>query len=143
MTIPYSDLYTSLQTGVVDAVDGLPPAAAYSILKDVTKYWYALNYSIEVESYFMSGKTWEKLKPEDRELIADVVGRTAEKSVGMAKSDDEKYMKLMEESGIKVYKYTAEELLPMMKAASATWPALADTMTQEFIDEFVKELAPK
>lgn len=143
MTIPYSDLYTSLQTGVVDAVDGLPPAAAYSILKDVTKYWYGLNYSIENIGYFMSMKTWEKLKPEDRELIADVVGSTAEKSVGMAKSDDDRYMKLMEESGIKVYRYTEAELLPMMKAVAETWPALTDTMTKEFMDEFVKELAPK
>ena len=143
MTIPYSDLYTSLQTGVVDAVDGLPPAAAYSILKDVTKYWYGLNYSIESESYFMSMKTWEKLAPEDREMIAEVVGNIAEKSVSLAQRDDERYLKLMEEAGIQVFTYTAEELLPLMKAVAETWPALSNTMTQEFVDEFVKELAPQ
>jgi TRAP-type C4-dicarboxylate transport system substrate-binding protein len=143
MTIPYSDLYTSLQTGVVDAVDGLPPAAAYAILKDVTKYWYQLNYSIEVEPYFMSMKTWEKLKPEDREMIADVVAKVAERSIPLAKSEDEKNMQLMREAGIEVFTYTAEELSEMQKAVAATWPALADTMTKPFIDEFVKELGPK
>lgn len=143
MTIPYSDLYTSLQTGVVDSVDGLPPAAAYSILKDVTKYWYALNYSIECEPYFISMKTWEKLKPEDRDMIAEVVSATAAQSVPLAKTEDERYMKLMEEAGIQVFKYSEEELLPLMKAVAATWPALANTMTKEFVDEFVKELAPK
>jgi TRAP-type C4-dicarboxylate transport system substrate-binding protein len=143
MTIPYSDLYTSLQTGVVDAVDGLPPAAAYSILKDVTKYWYALNYSIECEPYFISMKTWEKLKPEDRDMIEEVVSAIAAKSVPLAKTEDERYMKLMEEAGIQVFKYSEEELLPLMKAVATTWPALANTMTKEFVDEFVKELAPK
>ncbi|MDR3353655.1 MAG: TRAP transporter substrate-binding protein DctP, partial [Synergistaceae bacterium] len=143
MTIPYSDLYTSLQTGVVDAVDGLPPAAAYAILKDVTKYWYQLNYSIEVEPYFMSMKTWEKLKPEDREMIAEVVAKVAERSVPLAKSEDEKSMKLMREAGIEVFTYTAEELSEIQKAVAATWPALADTMTEPFINEFVKELGPK
>jgi TRAP-type C4-dicarboxylate transport system substrate-binding protein len=143
MTIPYSDLYTSLQTGVVDAVDGLPPAAAYSILKDVTKYWYALNYSIECEPYFISMQTWEKLKPEDRDMIAAIVAEIAAKSVPLAKTEDERYMKLMEESGIQVFRYTEQELLPLMKAVAGTWPALANTMTKEFVDEFIKELAPK
>jgi TRAP-type C4-dicarboxylate transport system substrate-binding protein len=143
MTIPYSDLYTSLQTGVVDAVDGLPPAAAYAILKDVTKFWYQLNYSMEVEPYFMSMKTWETLKPEDREMIAEVVAATAEKSVPLAKSEDEKNMRLMREAGIEVFTYTAAELSDIQKAVAGTWPALADTMGKPFIDEFVKELGPK
>jgi TRAP-type C4-dicarboxylate transport system substrate-binding protein len=143
MTIPYSDLYTSLQTGVVDAVDGLPPAAAYSILKDVIKYWYQLNYSIEVESYLMSVKTWEKLKPEDRNMIAEVVAKIAERSVPLAKTEDEKYMKLMKEAGVQVFPYTKEELSEIQKAVVATWPALANTMTKPFMDEFQKELAPK
>jgi TRAP-type C4-dicarboxylate transport system substrate-binding protein len=143
MTIPYSDLYTSLQTGVVDAIDGLPPAAAYTILKDVTKHYYCLNYSVECIGYQMSMKTYEKLKPEDRDLIAEVVGKAAEKSVTLAQSDDERYLKLMEDAGIKVYRYTDEELRPMMKAVSETWPALSGVMTKEFMDEFVKEFTPK
>jgi TRAP-type C4-dicarboxylate transport system substrate-binding protein len=143
MTIPYSDLYTSLQTGVVDAVDGLPPAAAYSILKDVTKYWYQLNYSIEVEPYFISMQTWNKLKPEDQEIIADVVAKIAERSVPLAKTEDERYMKMMEEAGIEVFRYTLTDLAELQKAAASTWPALASTMSEEFMDEFVKELGPK
>jgi TRAP-type C4-dicarboxylate transport system substrate-binding protein len=143
MTIPYSDLYTSLQTGVVDGVDGLPPAAAYSILKDVTKYWYQLNYSIEVESYLMSMKTLDKLKPEDRTMIADVVAKYAEASVPLAKTEDEHYMKLMQDAGIQVFKYTQAELAPLQQAVVASWPDLAPTMTKPFMDEFEKELAPK
>jgi TRAP-type C4-dicarboxylate transport system substrate-binding protein len=143
MTIPYSDLYTSLQTGVVDAVDGLPPAAAFSILKDVMKYWYQINYSIEVEPYFISMQTWNKLKPADQAIVAEVVAKYAEGSVPKAKDEDERYMKLMEESGIQVFRYTQAELADLQKAVAGTWPALANTMTKEFMDEFVKELGPK
>ena len=143
VTIPYSDLYTALQTGVADAVDGLPPAAAYTILRDVTKYWYQLNYSLEVESYLMSMKTWAKLKPADQKIIADTVALYAEKSLVNAKNDDAKYMDLMRKQGIKVYTYTEKELLPIQKAVSSTWDKLSDSMTKPFIDEFKKELAPK
>jgi hypothetical protein len=52
-------------------------------------------------------------------------------------------MKLMEEAGIKVYRYTQQELSQLQLAAASTWPALANTMTKEFMDEFVKELGPK
>lgn len=143
VTIPYSDLYTALQTGVADAVDGLPPAACYTILKDVTKYWYQTNYSIENESYMMSMKTWNKLKPEDRKIIADAVSKMAAKSISVAKTDDEKYMDLMKKQGIQVFTYSEKELLPIRQAVAATWSKLSGTMTKDFMDEFQKELSPK
>jgi TRAP-type transport system periplasmic protein len=49
----------------------------------------------------------------------------------------------MEKKGIKVFKYTKEELGPIMKASASTWPKLEDNMTKELMDEFRKELAPK
>ena len=143
MTIPYSDLYTALQTGVVDTVDGLPPAACYTILRDVTKYWYSLNYSVEVISYMMSMKTWSKLKPADQKIIADAVAEMAAKSIENAKKDDEKYVELMRKQGIKVHTYSPKELLPIQKAVASTWDKLSDTMTKPFIEEFKKEMMPK
>lgn len=143
VTIPYSDLYTALQTGVADAVNGLPPAACYTILKDVTKYWYQTNYSIENESYMMSMKTWSKLKPADQKIVADAVAKMAAKSITVAKTDDEKYMDLMKKQGIQVFTYSENELLPIQKAVAVTWSKLSNTMTKEFMDEFQKELAPK
>ena len=54
ITIPYPDVYQSMQTGVCDAVDGYPTAAAYTILGDVLKHWYCLLYtSGNVEKYVM------------------------------------------------------------------------------------------
>lgn len=143
VTIPYSDLYTALQTGVADAVDGLPPAACYTILKDVTKHWYQLNYSIENESYMMSMKTWNKLSADDQKLIADTVAKAAAKSITIAKQDDEKYMDLMRKQGIEVHTYTEAELLPIQQAVAATWDQLSSTMTKPFMEEFKKALAPK
>jgi TRAP-type C4-dicarboxylate transport system substrate-binding protein len=143
VTIPYSDLYTALQTGVADAVDGLPPAATYTILKDVTKYWYQLNYSIENESYMMSMKTWSKLSADDQKIISDAVAAVAAKSITIAKQDDERYMQLMREQGIETHTYSEAELLPIQQAVAATWPTLADIMTKPFMDEFVEAMAPK
>jgi TRAP-type C4-dicarboxylate transport system substrate-binding protein len=140
ISIPYSDLYTSMQTGVCDAVDGLPPTAAYTILKDVMKHWYHLNYSMEVFPAMISMKTWQKLSDADKKIIEDACARTSELSVKNAERDDNASMESMRQPGIEVHTYTAEELSAIREAVIATWPQLEKTMGKEFVDEMIAEV---
>ena len=142
ITIPYAELYTALQTGVAEGVNGLPPVACYTILKDVLKYYYQTNYFVESESYLMSKKTWEKLKPEDQKIIAAAAARVAAESIVLSEKDDEKYMDLMRKAGIKVFTYTDKELEPLFKRIGAvTWDKMATRMGKDLIDEFKKQYA--
>lgn len=142
ITIPYAELYTALQTGVAEGVNGLPPVACYTILKDVLKYYYQTNYFVESESYLMSKKTWEKLKPEDQKIIAAAAARVAAESIVLSEKDDEKYMDLMRKAGIKVFTYTDKELEPLAKRIGAvTWDKMATRMGKDLIDEFKKQYA--
>ncbi|PID45121.1 MAG: C4-dicarboxylate ABC transporter substrate-binding protein [Proteobacteria bacterium] len=143
MTIPYPDVYQALQTKVVDGVNGYPVAAAYTALADVIKYWYNTNYSIEVLNCMISKKVWEKISPEDQKVISEIFTRGTIESINNAKAVDDHYMEMMRKKGIKVFTYSEEELAPMMKAITATWPQLKKNMSPELIDEFIKELAPK
>jgi len=143
VTIPYADVYQAIQTGVVNGVNGYPVAAAYTALGDVLKYWYMTNYSLEVLNYMISGKTWEKMKPEDQAIIKEVLADATTRSIENAKNVDEHYMNLMKEKGIEVFTYTKEELQPIMKACASTWPKLEKKMTKELMDGFRTELAPK
>ena len=143
VNIPYSGLYTAMTAGEADAVTALPVSDAYANLKEAAKHWYQFNLSIEVESYLVSMKTWEKLSPEDRKLIEDVVSEVSAKSIYTAKWGDERYQEMMRERGTEVHIYTDAELVPLRKAARETWPKLAETMTEAFMEEFTKEYAPK
>ncbi|PID74851.1 MAG: C4-dicarboxylate ABC transporter substrate-binding protein [Desulfobacterales bacterium] len=143
VTVPYADVYQSIQTGVVDGVDGYPTAAAYTILGDVLKYWYATNYSVEVLNCLISAKTWAKLSPKDQKIIQEIFDRGTAKSIDNARKVDEHYMELMRKKGIKVYTYNKKELEPLMKACADSWSKLDRNMTKELMDEFKKELAPK
>ena len=143
VTVPWAEVYTALQTGVADGVDGMTPTAAYTMLKDVLKYWYDLNYSVENFNYMISMKTWEKLSEGDRKIIADACARVTDMSIELAKEDQEKHLELMRQAGIEVHTYTAEELKPIFEKVSATWDQLADKFTKELIDEFKKEYTPK
>ncbi|MCR5335689.1 MAG: TRAP transporter substrate-binding protein DctP [Synergistes sp.] len=142
ITIPYNDVYQSLQTGVCDAADGYPTAAAYTILGDVIKYWYATNYSMEYLGYMVSDKSWQKLSPEDQKVFKDVCKKYTLKSIDNAKAEDEKYMDLMQKKNIKVFRYTEKELEPIKQACVATWPELGKGgVGVDLMNEFAKEVS--
>ncbi len=90
---------SSAQCRQAYATHSIPPALAYTVLKDAMKYWYQTNYSLENESYLMSQKTWSKLKPADQKIIFDAVTKVAAKSIDQAKKDDAHYMDLMRKKG--------------------------------------------
>lgn len=141
VTIPYADVYQSLQTGVVDGVDGFPCAAAYTMVGDVIKYWYMTNYSIECFNISVGMKTWNKLKPEYQKIIKQAAVRVGDESLVNAKKEDAKFMELMKKKGIKVYTYTEDQLKPIKEACVGVWPELGKRgMTKELMEEMVKEL---
>ena len=144
ITIPYPDVYQSMQTGVCDAVDGYPTAAAYTILGDVLKYWYATNYSMEYLAYMVSDKTWKKLSPEDQKVFMEIAKRYTLNSIDNAKSEDEKYMKLMEKKGIKVFRYSEAQLKPIQAACVGTWEEVGKAGTGvELMKEFKQHMGHK
>ena len=142
VTIPYADVYQSMQTGVCEGVNGYPVAAAYTALRDVLKHWYMTNYSLECLNIMFSGKVWDSLKPEDQQIIRDAVNRGAAKSIQMAEEIDAKYMRMMRDYGIEVHTYTEEELTPLAEACATTWTQLEKNMTKELMDEFRANMAP-
>lgn len=143
VTIPWAEVYTSLQTGVCDGVDGMDTIAAWDNLKDVMKYWYQLNYSVENWNYLMSEKTWGKLSAEDQKIIADACAKVTETGVELAQKDQDLHLNYMKEKGIEVFTYTPEQLEPIFKAVSATWPQLKGKFDPQMIDEFTKEYGVK
>jgi TRAP-type C4-dicarboxylate transport system substrate-binding protein len=139
-TVPWSDVFQALQTGLVDAVNGMAAPTAYTMLRDVLKHWYVTNYSVEVHPFMVSESSWQKLTPEDQEIFMEIAREFTLESIRTAEEESNMYLEMMEKEGIQVYRYTAEELQPIKEAIVASWDQLADSMGKEFIDEFKKEL---
>lgn len=143
ITIPWDEVRASLQNGFAEGVDGMTPAAAFTILGDVIKHWYDLRYSVENLNFMMSMKTWEKLSGEDRAIIRDACAKVAAVSVYLAEEDQEKCLQEMADAGIEVHRYTDSELRPLFVKLASTWDGLAERFTPEFMEEFKREFAPK
>ena len=142
ITLPYPDIYQSLQTGVIDAAMGLTASVAYQSLGDVIKYWYTYNTHPEYIPIMISDKSWQKLTPEDQKVIEEVAGKYSKISIEQSQAEDEKYMKLLEKKGIKVFRYTKDDLKDHINACRAIWSKLGRTagLTTELVEEFKKQL---
>jgi TRAP-type C4-dicarboxylate transport system substrate-binding protein len=65
----YDQVFSALQTGVVDGAENNPPSFVFDNHYQVAKYFTVTEHLILPEILAFSRKTWDTLSPSDRELI--------------------------------------------------------------------------
>ncbi|WP_167620212.1 TRAP transporter substrate-binding protein [Paracoccus ravus] len=70
--MPYGEVYSSIQTGVIDGAENNQPSYDTSGHAEVAKYYTLDEHLIMPEVLAVSKVTWEKLSPEDQALLKEV-----------------------------------------------------------------------
>lgn len=134
-TIPYSDTFAAIQTGVVEGWVGGPPNLNYLTFRDVIKHYYQYNFFHEATHMMMSTKTFDKLTPEDQETVRNAFSKQAVASYSVVKDEDEKYRGMLRDHGIEVIEFTNDELKAMAEdIRENAWPKVEDKFGKEFMD---------
>ena len=68
--MPYGEVYSSIQTGVIDGAENNPPSYDTSGHFEVAKYYTLDEHLIMPEVLAVSKTSWDKLSPEDQALVA-------------------------------------------------------------------------
>lgn len=140
-TIAYSDTYTSMQTGTVNGWVGGPPNLNYLYFRDIIKYYYHYQMTQEATQIFMNENRFNSLLPEDQEAITRIIQNKCKESLELARVDEDKYMKLMEDMGIKIVRFSDEERALFAKSVRENvWPKLAKHTSQKFMDEILNSM---
>ncbi len=102
--MPYGEVYSSIQTGVIDGAENNWPSYDSSGHFEVAKYYTLDQHLIVPEVLVMSKKTWESLSPEDQTAVKEA----AKASVPVMRELWDKQEKVsedkLESSGVKVIK---------------------------------------
>ncbi|MDD3168611.1 MAG: TRAP transporter substrate-binding protein DctP [Eubacteriales bacterium] len=136
VTVPYAEVPTAIQTGVVDGWIGGTPNMNYAWVGDfITEFYVNYVYS-ENTAYMISQKTVEKLDPADYEILREVVAEASEMSITKAKDNEENYLqKLQDEYGVEIVRFTEEEIQAQAKfIKETTWPKLESSVSKEVLD---------
>lgn len=139
MSVPYEDLYLSLQTNIVDATFGQSPNTIFHGFRDVVSNYYRINNSFEATGFIVNKKLWDSLSESNRGLIEGVVGEGMSKSFYLAEDEDDKFVRKLESEGVTVVEFSQEDLDKIKeKVVNTVWEDLKNTLGEESISRLEK-----
>lgn len=107
--LPIGDVFTSLQTGMVDTVANTPSGA-------IALQWHGkLGHMVDLPLTFVMGylvldeKAWKRLSPADQQLLAKAFGAAAARMDATVNRDNLAALEALKKQGLKVSELTPEE----------------------------------
>ena len=67
--MPYGEVYSAIETGVIDGAENNPPSYLTSGHAEVARYYTLDEHLIVPEVLVMSKSRWDQLSPEDQEIV--------------------------------------------------------------------------
>lgn len=123
--IPWSDLYTAMQTGVVDGAIGATPELAMNNFADIAKMWVQNNDHFEVSFIAVNKSRFEGLSAGQREALAKAASDLSAERFAVAEQEHQKFLQQMRDKGIEVVELDRTELEQVAQAVRKdVWPKI-------------------
>lgn len=125
VSIPWSDTYSAIQTGVADGWSGGSSILNYDAMRDAIKYYWPVNNWFDVRAWLVSEKAWNKLTDEQRTELQSIVSRIASERMQSNEEVEKEYTRKLADHGVTILDVTPEQLEAYSKhAKDVTWPKL-------------------
>ncbi len=100
--IAYNELYTSMQTGVVDGAENNPPSFQSERFYELAKYFTLDEHLIVPEIFVFSKKVWDTLSPTDQLLIRKASALCVLKERELWAEKEGKSMQILKDAGVQI-----------------------------------------
>lgn len=108
-SVAFSELYSALQSGVVDGADQPLSGFVNNAFQEVAKYYVMDQHEISPNLVLISEATWNQFSAEDQQLIKDSFAESVPYFEEISDAKDAEYLKTIEESGTEVIKVDVAE----------------------------------
>jgi tripartite ATP-independent transporter DctP family solute receptor len=142
--IAWTELYTALQTGVVDGQENSPATTIVGSLHEVQKFYTLDRHTLSLAALVVSEEWFQQLPETDRAQvqlagkIASVAGR------GTAWTNNKIALEYLEERGVEIYRPTLDELNQFKQRCQAEvleWMRNNPRIENQWIDELLEAVA--
>ena len=135
--ISFSELYSALQTGVVDGQENAPLVMLDNSIYEQQKY-YSLDGHIVSPCYFIVSESWYQSLPEDLQEIVIKGGKLAETAArATIASSEGMALTFLAEKGVEIYSPTEEEKATFQVAREPVAEWLRGEIGTETVDGFL------
>ncbi|MBR9865660.1 MAG: C4-dicarboxylate ABC transporter substrate-binding protein [Oceanospirillales bacterium] len=133
--IDWGEVYTSLQTGVVDGEAGNVIYWDYEYFRDL------LDYYVRSKHFFMTGvlsmnqDSFDGLTEAQQKVVADAANEVMMAQFKAAKEQDKHYVAEAEKAGMKYFELSDEQIKAFARAArEKVWPLMDQEIGSEIMD---------
>ncbi len=136
--IAYSETFTALQTGIVDARAACPVVEAY-VMRDSLSYWVATRDNFEYWFLTVNRDLWEKLSAADQAILTAAADKVMADQALAAEQDELNFKQQLEAAGVKVHELTQQEWEASAKVVrEQAWPRIQEELLGSILMERVK-----
>jgi TRAP-type C4-dicarboxylate transport system substrate-binding protein len=138
--IPFGEVYTAIQTGIVQGQQGGGTMQAW-MFRDVNNVWLHYKDYIEPNWWSINEEAWQSLHPTDQAIILDTCQEQQQLQLDYVAEMDENYMKMLKDYGWTILMPTDAEWEKMAAAVREdVWPELVPLISAPFLDEVCDDL---
>jgi tripartite ATP-independent transporter DctP family solute receptor len=128
--IPYGELYTALDQGVVDAAENNPPSFCTSRHYEICKYYILDEHTRLPDILVISTRVWKNLTPEFQQILQEAIDESVEYQRKIWTEAEEADMKKVQDEGVKVIRPDKE---PFRASVKSVWEEFEGTEIGELI----------
>ena len=131
-SVNWSELFTALQTGVVDGFVGGHPPAVYDQFRDVVKYYLQINDFFEVATISINNNTFNSLSESQQAALEEAAAWAFDESVANGEATENEYLQKMSDYGIEVIKPDESVLQNFAEhCRTEIWPELRSSINND------------
>lgn len=130
--IPWGELYTALDQGVVDAAENNPPSFRTSRHYEVCKYYSLDEHTRLPDILVISTRVWDSMKPEYQKILQEAVDESVEYQRKIWTQAEESDMKIVEDAGVTIIR---PDKGPFRESVKSVWEEFEGTEIGELIKQ--------
>ena len=143
-TMAFSEMYTGLQSGVIDGQDTVPVNMSSQKLYEVQSNAVLTYHRHPVYALITNKKFWDGLPPDIRKTLEEAVAEATQFNNTIAQKENADALAAMKASGkIKLQEPSAAELSAWKQALQPVYKATESRVPQELVTTIQKEVGAK
>lgn len=137
--IPMGDLFTALQTGIVDGSYGNGPEVVYLQFRDVIKDFIPIRAQSDIFFLVINKDTFAGLDERDQEQITKLAIEFETERFAIAADEEVEWMKKLEEKGTTIHELSDDQLDSFHKKIQEySWAKLRSDIGNDFFDDAIQ-----
>ena len=134
--IPMGDLFTALQTGIVDGSYGNGPEVVYLQFRDVIKDYIPIRAQSDIFFLVVNKDAFDDLDEKDQKIITDLAAKFEKDRFRIAAQEESTWLKRLAEKGTQIHELDEKQMVAFHKAIQDfSWPKLKKDIGEKFFND--------